>query len=152
MLPKVSKIQYQDSIHYTDSQDFKWTEISEYTSSYSGNETRMQAMMRRYKEYVYIRVYTNQHKKEDESESSCLPDDDLKIVFRYMRALPKRIRKIVQFKIISPEISSTRLAKKIGINRDTLYQDFKWIRSHHPELLFFTCPGYRNNRHKDPVV
>jgi len=144
MLDKVSKIKYSDSVLYSDSQDFDWKNIEDYTSSsYGGKENRLQILMAKYKTYLYIQSYTRHC--SDESESSYI-DPDMDIVFRYMRSLPKRIRKIVNTKIVCPDISSTDLAKRLKINRDTLYADYMWMRKRCPDLLFFTCPAYRNER------
>jgi hypothetical protein len=145
MLDKISKQVYQDSVFYSNSQDFDWKSLQDYTSSYSGNESRMQVLVAKYKTYLMsIKRYT----KSDESESSYI-DTDMDIIFRYMRSLPKRIRKIVMFKIIEPELTITELAKRLKCNRDTTYESFKTIRKDYPELIFFTCPLYRKQEREE---
>ena len=143
MLDKVSKIKYSDSVLYSDSQDFRWTDLESWTSSYSGKENRLQILMAKYKTYLMsIKRYT---RDGDDSESSYI-DPDMVIVFRYMRGLPKRIRKIVNIKIVCPDISITDMAKRLKVNRDTAYECFKLMRKYYPELIFFTCSKYRNER------
>jgi len=140
LLDKIAKIKYSDDIMYSDSQDFSWSNLEDWTS-YSSSDSNIDILVCKYKKYLYSKRYTEPN--SDESQSSYW-DPDMDIVFRYMRGLPRRIRKIVNLKIVCPEISSTELAKRLAINRDTLYQDYQRIRRAFPELIYFCCPKYRN--------
>jgi len=148
LLDKIAKIRYSDSVMYSASQDFCWQNLEDWTS-YSSADSNIDILVCKYKKYLYSKRYTrNESDESDESQSSYW-DPDMDIVFAYLRSLPKRIRFIINMKIVNPYITPPEIIERLKISKDTLYATYKIIRRDYPELIYFTRCLVKINKERD---